>query len=233
MEQSRKGLLQQPSSSTAKCLFHSACFSHFYWSQRQGACKKEPGENYTEQTNLFLNPCFLIFRLPESGLASYLRGDASSRQICCQIPHVWKLTHVFWSQATPGKGIKGGEFIKENSTGRSRQGINIRALENAKPLSINFGWDHNHFKLSYESIAMVSMKTVLCHDYTGKIFIQPKISACGGWAVAERGVRQVCRSPQRVVATSSCCLGLGEGQNKQAGTLVGQATKCSLIQLQL
>lgn len=33
---------------------------------------------------------------------------------------------------------------------------------------------------------MVSMKTVLCHDYTGKIFIPPKILACGGWAVVER-----------------------------------------------
>jgi hypothetical protein len=34
-----------------------------------------------EQANLFLNPCFLVSRLPESGLASYLKGDASPKDL--------------------------------------------------------------------------------------------------------------------------------------------------------
>lgn len=84
------------------------------------------------------------------------------------------------SQATPGRGNREGEFIKENSTGRCRQGINIHTLENAKPLTINFGQDHNHFKLSHEYIVMVSMDTAPYHDYTGKIFIQRKIPAYDG-----------------------------------------------------
>lgn len=84
---------------------------------------------------------------------------------------------MFLSQATPGRGIKEEEFIKENSTGRFRQDINIHALENAKPLTINFDQDHNHLKLRHEYIVMSSVKTVSYHDYMGKIFIQYEMSA--------------------------------------------------------
>lgn len=145
---------------------------------------KEPGENYREQTNLFLNPGFLIFRLPESGLASYLKGDASPRQMLSDSPCLKINTRVLKPSSSWKRHQRRG-LIKENSTGPFRQDINIHALENAKPLAINSSQDHNHFKLSHEYIVMAWMKTVLYHDYTVKIFIQHKISAYGGWCVAE------------------------------------------------
>ena len=91
---------------------------------------------------------------------------------------------MFLSQATPGRGIKEGEFIKENRTGRFRQGINIHTLENTKPLTINFDRNHNHLKLSHEYIVMHSMKTVSYHDYMGKIFTQCELSAYYGCNIA-------------------------------------------------
>lgn len=80
---------------------------------------------------------------------------------------------------------------------------------------------------------MVSMKTVLCRDYTWEIFIQPKISACGGWAVAERDEHASLHRemwPQQLLPWP--WWRSEKKKKKQAGPQVDQATKYNVTQLQ-